>query len=94
MAIREGAAAGEAADVARLQERVYAQGNAYPGQWTREAAAHRLDYALAGMRLPLAVGRWALVSFKPADQRGERAQLDYVQTLEDGRAVTARVWIA
>ncbi|WP_454676014.1 hypothetical protein [Achromobacter marplatensis] len=94
MAIREGAAAGEAADVARLQEKVYAQGNAYPGQWTREAAAHRLDYALAGMRLPLAVGRWALVSFKPADQRGERAQLDYLQTLDDGRAVTARVWIA
>lgn len=94
MAIREGAAAGEAADVARLQDRVYAQANPYPGQWTRDAAAHRLDYALAGMRLPLAVGRWALVSFRPADQRGDRAQLDYVQTLDDGRAVTARVWIA
>lgn len=93
MAIREGAAAGEAADVARLQEKVYAQGNAYPGQWTRDAAAPRLDYALAGMTFPLTVGRWALVSFKPADQRADRAQLDYVQTLDDGRAVTARVWI-
>ncbi|MBB1597748.1 hypothetical protein A9973_27155 [Achromobacter sp. UMC46] len=94
MAIREGAAAGEAADVARLQERVYAQGNVYPGQWTRDAAAHRLDYALAGMSLPLTAGRWVLVSFKAADQRTDRAQLDYVQTLDDGRALTARVWIA
>lgn len=94
MAIREGAAAGEAADVARLQEKVYAQGNAYPGQWVRDAATPRLNYALAGMTFPLTTGRWALVSFKPADQRADRAQLDYVQTLDDGRAVTARVWIA
>lgn len=94
MAIREGAAGGEAADVARLQERVYAQGNAFPGQWARDAATRRLDYVLAGMRLPLTVSRWALVSFKPADQRMNRAQLDYVQTLDDGRAVTARVGIA
>lgn len=93
MAIREGAAAGESADVARLQERVFAQGNAFPGQWAIDAAAGRLDYALAGMNLPLTVGRWALVSFQPADERMDSAQLDYVQTLDDGRAVTARVWI-
>lgn len=93
MAIRESAAAGESADVARLQEAVFTQSNVYPGQWTRDAAAGRLDYALAGMNLPLTAGRWALVSFQPADERMDSAQLDYVQTLDDGRAVTARVWI-
>lgn len=93
MAVREAAAANEAADVARLQARIYAQGNAYPGLWTRDAAAGRLNYTLAGMSLPLATGRWALVSFKPADSRTERAQLDYMQTLDDGSALSARIWV-
>jgi len=93
MAVREAAAANEAADVARLQARIYAQGNAYPGLWTRDAAARRLNYTLAGMSLPLATGRWALVSFKPADSRTERAQLDYMQTLDDGSALSARIWV-
>jgi len=91
--VREAAAANEAADVARLQARIYAQGNAYPGLWTRDAAARRLNYTLAGMSLPLATGRWALVSFKPADSRTERAQLDYMQTLDDGSALSARIWV-
>lgn len=94
MAVREAAAANEAADVARLQARIYAQGNAYPGLWTRDAAAGRLNYTLAGMSLPLATGRWALVSFKPADSRTERAQLDYMQTLDDGSALSARIWVS
>jgi len=93
MAVREAAAANEAADVARLQARIYAQGNAYPGLWTRDAVAGRLNYTLAGMSLPLATGRWALVSFKPADSRTERAQLDYMQTLDDGSALSARIWV-
>ncbi len=93
MAVREAAAANEATDVARLQARIYAQGNAYPGLWTRDAAAGRLNYTLAGMSLPLATGRWALVSFKPADSRTERAQLDYMQTLDDGSALSARIWV-
>lgn len=93
MAVREAAAANETAEVARLQERVYADGNAYPGQWTRDAATHRLTDVLAGVSVPLATGRWALVSFKPADKRGDRAQLDYVQTLDDGSSLTARVAI-
>jgi hypothetical protein len=93
MAVREAAAANEAADVARLQARIYAQGNAYPGLWTRDAAAGRLNYTLAGMSLPLATGRWALVSFKPADSRTERAQLDYMQTPDDGSALSARIWV-
>lgn len=94
MAIREGAAAGESAEVSRLQERVYAQGNAYPGQWNRDGAARRLDYVLADMSLPLSVGGWALVGFKPANQRMASAQLNYVQTLPDGATMSARVWIA
>ncbi|WP_454672862.1 hypothetical protein [Achromobacter pestifer] len=93
MAIREGAAAGESVEVARLQESVFTQSNVYPGQWTRDAVAGRLFYALADMSLPLTVGRWALVSFQPADERMDSAQLDYVQTLDDGRAVTVRVGI-
>lgn len=93
MAVREGAAAGNSSDVARLQERIIAAANVYPGQWTRDAAGRRLDDALSGIGLPLEAGRWALVSFKPADQRGDSTQLDYVQTLADGSALTARVWI-
>lgn len=93
MALREGAAAGETAEVARLQQRIFAAANAYPGVWTHDTASRRLHYALADISLPLVTGRWALASFKPSDQRGDSAQLDYVQTLADGSALTARVWI-
>ncbi len=93
MAVREGAAAGETAEVARLQQRIINAANFYPGQWTLDATQRRLNYVLAGMGAPLDAGRWALVSFKPAEQRGDSAQLDYVQTLADGSALTARVWI-
>lgn len=93
LAISEGAAAGEFAEVSRLQQRLLADARPYPGMWAWTAGEPRLNYALADLSLPLAADGWALTHFKPANARRDIAQLRYVHALAGGAVLTARVWI-
>ncbi|WP_156124203.1 hypothetical protein [Achromobacter sp. RTa] len=86
-AIEAGTAAGETAEVARLQARLVELARPYPALWEAESG-QRLRYAPAGLSVPLARDGWALLRFEPADARGKTARLDYARALnERGRIV-------
>jgi len=91
-AIEAGMAAGEAADVARLQARLIELARPYPALWTVESG-RRLRYAPAGLSLPLAQGGWALQGFEPADARGKMARVDYARQLDERSRVSVQVRI-
>lgn len=86
-AIEAGAAAAEAAEVARLQARLVGQARPYPPLWTLESG-QRLRYVPAGLSLPLAQDGWTLLRFEPADAREDSARLEYIRRLDgQGRMV-------
>ncbi|WP_297833336.1 hypothetical protein [Pseudomonas sp.] len=82
-AIEASMMAGERAEVARLQEKLFAAVNPYPGLWSLSPDEPRLRYELADFSMPLLLGQWKLTTFEPAKNRDSTTRLLYTQELAD-----------
>jgi tetratricopeptide (TPR) repeat protein len=84
-AIEASMMAGERADVARYQAKLFAIASPDPGLWTLSRDEQRLRYDLADFSMPLILGQWKLTRFEPASKRDFASRLLFTQELASGR---------
>lgn len=82
-AIEASMMAGEGAEVARLQEKLFAVVSPYPGLWRLSPDEPRLRYELADFSMPLLLGQWKLTAFEPAENREFSTRVLYTQESAD-----------
>ncbi|MGE8099115.1 hypothetical protein [Pseudomonas fluorescens] len=83
LAIEASMMAGERAEVARLQEKLFAVASPDPGLWRLSLDEPRLHYELADFSMPLMLGQWKLTEFEPAKKRDFITRVLYTQVLAD-----------
>ncbi|MBD8685255.1 hypothetical protein [Pseudomonas sp. CFBP 13719] len=82
-AIEASMMAGERAEVARLQEKLFAVVSPYPGLWRLSLDEPRLRYELADFSMPMLLGQWKLTTFEPAENRESPTRVLYTQESAD-----------
>lgn len=85
VAIEASMMAGERAEVARLQEKLFTINSPELGLWRLSPDEPRLHYELADFSTPLLLGQWKLAKFEPAERRDVTTNLLYTQALANGR---------
>jgi hypothetical protein len=85
LAIEASMMAGERAEVARLQEKLFTITSPEPGLWSLSPDEPRLRYELADFSMPLLLGKWKLTKFEPAKKRDSSTRLLYTQDLAGSR---------
>ncbi|MEO8488483.1 hypothetical protein [Pseudomonas sp.] len=92
-AIEASMMAGERAEVARLQEKLFAVGSPYPGLWRLSQDEPRLRYELADLSMPLLLGQWKLTTFEPAENRESPTRVLYTQESADSH-LSAEIFLS